>query len=56
MTDKDAIIQNLMEQNALLHEHIRQLEEKIARLEKNSANSSKPIFAHWTNKCYPEFL
>jgi len=42
MQDKDAIIRHLMEENKQLREHIKLLEEKIARLEKNSSNSSKP--------------
>jgi len=47
--DKDAIIEKLTKQAALLLERIRQLEqentmlkERIAQLEKNSSNSSKP--------------
>jgi transposase len=47
--DKDAIIEKLTKQTALLLERIRQLEqentmlkERIAQLEKNSSNSSKP--------------
>jgi hypothetical protein len=47
--DKNAIIEKLTKQVALLLERIRQLEqentmfkEKIAQLEKNSSNSSKP--------------
>ncbi len=47
--DKDAIIEKLTKQVASLLEHIRQLEqenvklkERIAQLEKNSSNSSKP--------------
>jgi len=49
MDDKDRIIAALMEQNRVLTEQnlhlqtrVRQLEEKIARLERNSSNSSKP--------------
>ncbi len=42
MQDKDAIIKQLAEENKQLREHIKLLEEKIARLEKNSSNSSKP--------------
>jgi len=42
MTDKDALIAQLQDENRLLRETIRLLEEKIARLEKNSGNSSKP--------------
>ena len=49
MTNKDVIIARLLEQNQLLTEHniqlqqkVQMLEEKIARLEKNSSNSSKP--------------
>lgn len=56
MLNKDVIIERLMEQNQQqadqiqlltdekqqLREHIKLLEEKIARLEKNSSNSSKP--------------
>jgi transposase len=47
--DKDAIIEKLTKQAALLLEYIRQLEqentmlkERIAQLERNSSNSSKP--------------
>ena len=42
MQDKDAIIKQLKEENKQLREHIKLLEEKIARLQKNSSNSSKP--------------
>lgn len=35
-------IQLLTEQNLQLHSEVQQLKEKIARLEKNSSNSSKP--------------
>jgi len=49
MTNKDVIIaqqakqiQLLTEQNLQLHTEVQQLREKIARLEKNSSNSSKP--------------
>ncbi len=49
MVNKDIIIERLMEQNQLLTEQnlqlyaeIQQLKEKIARLERNSSNSSKP--------------
>ena len=49
MENKDAIIEQLLEDNKLLRKHIKSLEEKIqlleekiARLEKNSNNSSKP--------------
>jgi transposase len=49
MQNKDAIIEELRRQVALLLERVRQLEqenrmlkEKIARLERNSSNSSKP--------------
>jgi transposase len=42
MNDKDVIIAAQQEQIAQLLERIRQLEDKIARLEKNSSNSSKP--------------
>ena len=42
MQDKDAIIKQLTQENKQLREHIKLLEEKIARLEKNSSNSSKP--------------
>ena len=47
--DKDSIIQNLINENLLIREEntmlkrtIQTLEEKIAQLEKNSSNSSKP--------------
>lgn len=42
MQDKDTIIKQLAEENKQLREHIKLLEDKIARLEKNSSNSSKP--------------
>lgn len=42
MQDKDAIIEKLIEENKQLREHIKLLQEKIARLERNSSNSSKP--------------
>jgi len=42
MQDKDAIIKRLTEENKKLREYIKLLEEKIARLQKNSGNSSKP--------------
>jgi hypothetical protein len=50
MLNKDTIIEQLMkqnqqlaEQNILLLQKVQQLEEKIARIEKNSNNSSKPV-------------
>ena len=42
MENKDAIIKKLTEENKQLREYIKLLEEKIARLGKNSNNSSKP--------------
>jgi hypothetical protein len=42
MQDRDAIIKQLSEENKQLREYIILLQEKIARLEKNSSNSSKP--------------
>lgn len=42
MEDKDAVIKQLAEENKQLREYIILLEEKIARLEKSSSNSSKP--------------
>ncbi|MCD4831156.1 MAG: DUF6444 domain-containing protein [Anaerohalosphaeraceae bacterium] len=49
MTNKDVIIAQLLrrddqqvKQIRLLTEQVQQLQEKIARLEKNSNNSSKP--------------
>jgi len=42
MQDKDAIIRQLTDENKQLKEYIKLLEEKIARLERNSSNSSKP--------------
>jgi hypothetical protein len=42
MTDKDILIQQLFEQIRLLQAENTMLREKIARLEKNSSNSSKP--------------
>jgi transposase len=40
--DKDVIIKNLIKENTMLKQKIQALEEKIALLEKNSSNSSKP--------------
>ena len=42
MTDKDALIARLQDENRQLRETIRLLQEEIARLKKNSGNSSKP--------------
>ena len=42
MENKDAIIARLTKQVESLFAHIKQLEDKIAQLEKNSNNSSKP--------------
>jgi len=42
MQDKDAIIKQLTEENKQQREYIKLLEEKIAQLEKNSGNSSRP--------------
>ncbi len=42
MDDKDAIIASQQKQIDRLLERIRQLEDEIARLKKNSSNSSKP--------------
>jgi transposase len=42
MTDKDAIIAQLLEEIKMLRAEIATLKEKVARLEKNSSNSSKP--------------
>jgi len=42
MTDKDAIITQLLEEIKLLRAENAMLKDKIARLEKNSSNSSKP--------------
>src|SRR3989338_3154224 len=41
MTDKDAIITQLLEEIKLLRAENAMLKDKIARLEKNSSNSSK---------------
>jgi len=49
MQDKDAIIKQLTEENKQLREYIILLQEKIARLEKNSSNSSKPPSSDITN-------
>ena len=56
MTNKDVIIAQLSQQNAqqadpirLLTEENQQLRERIARLEKNSSNSSKPPSSDITN-------
>jgi cell division septum initiation protein DivIVA len=43
MQGKDAIIKQLTEENKQLRKHIAFLEERIARLERNSANSFKPL-------------
>lgn len=42
MTDKDALITQLLDENRRLHEMVRLLQEEIARLKKHSGNSSKP--------------
>jgi len=42
MDDKDVIIARQKEQIQVLLERVKELEEEIARLKKNSANSSKP--------------
>jgi transposase len=42
MTDKDAIIAQLLEDIKMLRAEIAMLKEKVAKLEKNSSNSSKP--------------
>ena len=42
MQNKNAIIKHLTEENKQLRKHIKLLEEKIARLERNSSNSPKP--------------
>ncbi len=42
MQDKDAIIAELIKQVETLMKRIQQLEEEVARLKKNSNNSSKP--------------
>lgn len=42
MENKDAIIAELKEQIKIMAEYIKQLEERIAQLEKNSGNSSLP--------------
>ncbi|MCD6392800.1 MAG: IS66 family transposase [Planctomycetes bacterium] len=42
MTDKDAFIAQLQDENRQLREMIRRLQEELARLKKNSGNSSKP--------------
>ena len=56
MINKDVIITRLLEQvqllteqNLQLHSEVKQLKEKIARLEKNSSNSSKPPSSDITN-------
>jgi len=42
MQDKDAIIAELTKKVETLMKRIQQLEEEVARLKKNSNNSSKP--------------
>jgi transposase len=42
MQNKDAIIEQLTEENKMLREKIKLLENRITQLEKNSSNSSKP--------------
>ena len=56
MTNKDVIIAQLLRQNEqqaeqirLLTEENQRLRERIARLEKNSSNSSKPPSSDITN-------
>jgi hypothetical protein len=55
MADKDILIQQLFDQIRLLQAENAMLKETIARIEKNSSNSSKPpssdiINPHPTNK------
>jgi hypothetical protein len=42
MDGKDRIIAQLQSENTALKELVKQLQERIAVLEKNSSNSSKP--------------
>ena len=49
MNAKDRLIEKQAEEIKMLKEHIKVLEEKIARLEKNSSNSSKPPSSDITN-------
>jgi transposase len=42
MTDKDAIIAQLLEEVRMLRAEVAALKEEVARLKKNSSNSSKP--------------
>jgi transposase len=42
MTSKDTLIVQLQSENTALKELVKQLQERIATLEKNSSNSSKP--------------
>jgi transposase len=42
MTDKDAIISQLLEEVRMLRAEVATLKEEVARLKKNSSNSSKP--------------
>jgi cell division protein FtsB len=42
MDDKDVIIAQLQKENSELRALVAELRDKIARLEKNSSNSSKP--------------
>jgi transposase len=42
MTDKDAIIAQLLEEVRMLRAEVATLKEEVARLKKNSSNSSKP--------------
>ncbi len=42
MTDKDALIAQLQEENRQLRETVRLLQEEVARLKKHSGTSSKP--------------
>lgn len=60
MTNKDVIIAQLLRQNELLRQQVRllteenqRLRERIARLEKNSSNSSKPPSSDITNPQSP---
>ncbi len=45
MQDKDAVIAELTKQVQTLLKRIEQLEEEVARLKKDSNNSSKPPYS-----------
>ncbi len=54
MTDKDAIIAQLLEEVRMLRAEVTALKEEVARLKKNSSNSSKPPSSDIVKPSKPE--